>query len=281
LVKSFNFRKFEQYFIMNRIDHIIINTRDCIDQAVIYFERMGFIVTPRGYHNVGSINNIIVFKTDYLELVGYPEGKPPEGRPELVQKPAGLIATVLKADDDDQVRATLIARGLTPRPTIASSRPLDLGNGETTDVKFRVTFLEPDAIPGTRLFYCQHITPELVWRPEWQTHANGCIGMTRMSINVDDPKAAAEVYMRAMNIIKLEDTEANGCIIRLPNFEITLVNESDKPRGMFKLVFGTDSLEKVVAALTQGGINYHKEGTRIVADTLLHIGCTLEFECVV
>ncbi len=87
--------------------------------------------------------------------------------------------------------------------------------------------------------------------------------------------------MRAMDVLELEDTEANSCIIRLPTFEITLVNESDKPLGMFKLVFGTDSLEKVAAALTKGGLGHHKEGERILADTLPHIGCALEFECIV
>ncbi len=84
-----------------------------------------------------------------------------------------------------------------------------------------------------------------------------------------------------MDVIKLENTEANSCIIRLPNFEITLVNENDKPLGMFKLVLGTDSLEKVATALIQGGITHHREGERILADTLPHIGCALEFECVV
>jgi catechol 2,3-dioxygenase-like lactoylglutathione lyase family enzyme len=266
---------------MNRIDHIVINTHDHIDQAVVYFERMGFTVTPRGYHNVGTINNTIVFKTDYLELLEYPADKSMEHLPEFVQPPAGLMATVLKADDADQLRATLMTRGMIPQPVLNLSRPIDLGNGDTANVKFRVVRLERDAVPGTYLYYCQHITPEFVWRPAWQTHANGCIAITRLSINVSDPKAAVEVYSRAMDVVKVEDTEANGCIIHLPSFEITLVNNSDKPLGMFKLVFGTDSLEKVAAALTQGGIYHHKEGERILADTLPHIGCALEFECVI
>ena len=265
---------------MNRIDHIVINTRDQIDQTVVYFERMGFTVTPRGYHGVGTINHTIVFAADYLELLGYPVNKPPEGRPELVQTPIGLMATVLKTHDADQVQTTLMAHGLTPRPTFTLTRPLDLGDGETTDVKFRVTYLEPDAIPGTHLYYCQHITPELVWRPTWQTHANGCIGMTRLSINVSDLKAAVKIYARAMDAAKFEETDTNRCIIRLPSFEINLVKESDRSVGMFKLVFGTDSLEKVTNALRHGGIEYRKEDERILADTLLDIGCALEFECV-
>ena len=266
---------------MNRIDHIVINTRDRIDQTVAYFKRMGFFVTPRGYHSVGTINHTIVFTTDYLELLGYPPDKPPPSRPELVQAPMGLMATVLKTDDAEQVRATLVAHGLAPRPTSALSRPIDLGNGKTTDVQFRVAYLEPNAIPGTHLYYCQHITPELVWQPAWQIHTNGCIAMTRLSINVSDRKTAAEIYVRAMGTAKFEETEPNSCIIRLSNFEITLINEHDKPLGMFKLVFGTDSLGKVTAALTRGGITYHKEGERIFADTLIHIGCALEFECVI
>lgn len=267
--------------MMNSIDHVVINTRDQIDQTVAYFERMGFLVTPRGYHNVGTVNHTIVFATDYLELLGYPADKPPSNRPELVKAPIGLMATVLKTDDAEQVQANLEAHGFVPRPTFALSRPIDLENGETTDVKFRVTYLEPSAIPGTHLYFCQHITPELVWRPAWQTHINGCIAMTRLYINVSDLKTVAEIYVRAMNATKCEETEENRCIIRLSKFEITLVTESDKPLGMFKLVFNTDSLEKVTAALTRGGINYHKEGECILAETLLHIGCTLGFECVI
>ena len=265
---------------MNRIDHIVINTRDHLDQAAAYFERMGFIVTPRGYHNRGTINHTIVFKTDYMELLGYPTGKRPEQPLHIFQVPAGLMATVLKADDADQVQATVITRGLTPQPTFDLSRPIDLGNRETADVKFRVVYLEPDAIPGTHIYYCQHITPELVWRPAWQTHTNGCTGMTRLSINVSDPKVATELYQRAIDVVKIENINNNSCIIHLPNFEITLVNECDKPLGMFKLVFCTDSLEKVADALTKGRINHQTEGERILADTLSDIGCALEFECI-
>ena len=155
---------------MNRIDHIVINTRDRIDQAVAFFEHMGFIVTPRGYHTLGSINHTIVFKTDYLELLGYPGDKPPEKYPELGQLPVGLMATVLKADDAEQTRDILTKRDLTPRPVSNFSRPMDLGDGKSVDVSFRVTRLESNTVPGSWLYYCQHLTPELVWRPEWQEH---------------------------------------------------------------------------------------------------------------
>ncbi|CAF0915954.1 unnamed protein product [Adineta steineri] len=239
---------------MNRIDHIVINTQDRIDEAVAFFERMGFIITPRGYHSIGSINHIIVFKTDYLELIGYPVGKSLEQLPQLVQGPAGLTGMALQVDNSDQMRDALMAHGLTPQPTFDLSRPLDLGNGKMANVKFRVTTLKPNAIPGSDVFYCQHITPELVWRPEWQAHTNGCIGMTRLSINVNDPKAVSELYLRAMDVVKLENTEANSCIIHLSNFEITLVHETEKPLDLPMLVHDKPFSKEVKAVMFSGAI---------------------------
>ncbi len=262
---------------MNRIDHIVINTRDRTDDAVALFERMGFVVTPRGYHTLGSLNHTIVFKTDYLELLGFPPGKPPEKRPELVARPAGLMATVLAADDADQVRAALLARGLAPRPVSGFSRPVRLQDGSSADAAFRVTRLEPDAIPGSWFYYCQHLTPELVWRPEWQAHANGCVAMTGLMIEVDDPADAATQYLRAMDQAVANTADPARVSIRLPDFEIVLRDAGGRPPGMRSLTFGCASLTQTAAALARGGVPYKRCGEPIIADTLPLIGCELEF----
>lgn len=260
---------------MNSIDHIVINTRDRTDDAVAFFEHMGFIVAPRGHHTLGSLNHVIVFQHDYLELLGYPFGKPPEKRPELVQRPAGLMATVLNADDADRVRLLLQDRGLTPRPVSDFSRPLDLGQGKTANVAFRVTRLEPDTVPGSWFYYCQQLTPELVWRAEWQGHANAVTAMTRLAIQVADPLAAAPIYLRAMEGAEVAEAGAGACVIRLPNFEFTLTTGTP---GMRKLTFGTASLERCAAALKQGGIAFDTGKSGITVDAQAEIGCSFEFE---
>ena len=260
---------------MNRIDHIVINTRDRTDQAVAWFERMGFIVTPRGYHTLGSINHTIVFRHDYLELLGYPPGQPPEKRPELVQRPPGLMATVLGADDADQVRATLIERGLAPRPVSAFSRPVDLGQGKSGDAAFRVTRLEPDAIPGSWFYYCQQMTPDLVWRPEWQAHPNSCVSMTRLHIEVADPRQAALIYQRAMDDVTITPAVNGALLLRLPSFEIHL---SQGAPGMRSLVFGSAALEHTRAALDRGGIAYESTASGIRVTSIPELGCGLQFE---
>ena len=260
---------------MNRIDHIVINTRDRTDEALAYFSRMGFIITPRGYHTLGSINHTIVFGTDYLELLGYPPGKPPEKRPELVQRPAGLMATVLNVDDADKAQVILKDRGLGPRPVSAFSRPVDLGNGQSGDAAFRVTRLEPETVPGSWFYYCQQLTPQFVWRPEWQAHANACVSMTRLAIQVADPLAAAPIYLRALDGAEVAQAGAGACVIRLPSFAITLT--AGEP-GMRRLTFGTASLDKTAAALEKGGVPHEIKNRCISVDAGAELGCVLEFE---
>ncbi|UJR38897.1 hypothetical protein I4U23_031565 [Adineta vaga] len=201
-----------------------------------YFQRMGFIITPRGCHTV--------------------------------------------AHDVDEVKTTLTARGLSTIPILALSRPVNLNDALIGNAAFRVTRLESTPVPGTGISYCQHLNPELVWRPEWQMHPNGCTAMTQLHINVIDPPSAAQVFLLDMDIDKLVGTEANRYILHLKNFQIILTVRNIDSLGIYKLTFGIDSMDKLISALAKGNIEYHKENGRIVADTQSHIGCVLEFESI-
>ena len=55
-----------------QLDHIVINVQREMDAAETAFADLGFTLTPRGYHTLGSINALAMFGTDYLELLGFP-----------------------------------------------------------------------------------------------------------------------------------------------------------------------------------------------------------------
>ncbi len=40
---------------------------------------------------------------------------------------------------------------------------------------YRTVAVRPGIFPGGRVYFCEHGTPELVWRTEWQNHANGAL----------------------------------------------------------------------------------------------------------
>ena len=53
------------------LDHIAINVKDNMDEAYQLFTQLGFILTPRGYHSLGSINHSMVFGNEQKMFVDY------------------------------------------------------------------------------------------------------------------------------------------------------------------------------------------------------------------
>ena len=263
---------------MHALDHVVFNARDRMDDVVSLFERLGFTIAPRGHHTLGSINHVIVFERDYLELLGYPPGRPPERRPELVAQPIGLMATVLATGDADATHADLIRRGLRPRPVQTFSRPVDLGEAGVHDASFRVTRLEPDAVPGTWFYYCQHLTPELVWRPEWQQHANHVQGMASLEIAVPDVSAALPRYTDCLLGTQPETLGGSGsqASFRLRGCALHLRRHAS-PAAMTGLTFEVASLDSVAAHLTRNGVGFDIVNQTILIDPAITFGATLQF----
>ncbi|MBS0562523.1 MAG: VOC family protein, partial [Proteobacteria bacterium] len=70
------------------IDHVVVNVRDRVDAAAEAYRRLGFTLTPRGYHTLGSMNHLAIFGTDYLELIAARPGD--GGRQDIMGAPEGL-----------------------------------------------------------------------------------------------------------------------------------------------------------------------------------------------
>ena len=75
------------------------------------------------------------------------------------------------------------------------SRPVEAG-GETRDAVFRTTRLPRSASPAGRLYFCQHLTRDLVWRDEWRHHANGAVGVARAVIAAEEPEVLGGLFAR-------------------------------------------------------------------------------------
>ncbi|PLZ02903.1 VOC family protein [Burkholderia sp. WAC0059] len=169
---------------MLELDHLVINTRFDTDAAQATFERLGFTVSPRGYHTLGSINHAIVFDGHYLELIGLPaDGR--TIREEIAASPLGADGLVFRSDDPQRTFETLRAAGFEATPPQSFSRPVEPHG----DARFVTVRLAPGQLPGGRVYFCQHLTPELVFRDEWRTHPNGAFALARLHL-VDAPQDA-------------------------------------------------------------------------------------------
>jgi hypothetical protein len=173
------------------LDHVVIDVRDRIDDAMRCFTALGFQLTPRGHHTLGSANHLAMFTTDYLELLGF--GEDGATRTEIARFPAGLNGLVFKTTDADLIHQHAAETGLPVLPVQSFSRPVTL-DGATRDARFRTTRLDADKIAMGRVYFCEHLTPDLVWRREWQTHSNGASAIARVVVVTGNPRQTAQLF---------------------------------------------------------------------------------------
>lgn len=175
------------------IDHVVILTRD-LERAHDTYARLGFTLTPRGYHSLGSQNHCIMFGRDYVELMAVPKAHPAlQYFSDFLARGEGLAALALATDDAEAAHEELGAAGIAADPPLDLSRPVVLEDG-THDAAFRIVQLPVAQTPGCRTFLCQHFTRDLVWRPEYRRHAVGAAGIAALAVIADEPHAAAARY---------------------------------------------------------------------------------------
>ncbi|ANF58308.1 VOC family protein [Halotalea alkalilenta] len=175
------------------LDHLVINTRFDTDAAAELFAALGFTLTPRGYHSLGSINHLIVFEQGYLELIGLPSGTD-RLRQEVLESPVGIDGLVLACDDPIATHERLVRQGFAAQPVQRFSRPVEV-DGVEQEARFATVRL-PGEFAAGRVYFCHHETPELVWRREWLGHANGVSGIARLTVVSAEPEESARRYAR-------------------------------------------------------------------------------------
>jgi hypothetical protein len=173
------------------LDHVVIDVRDRVDEAAQCFRSLGFELTARGHHTLGSVNHLAMLTTDYLELLGFGEGG--TTRQEITRFPVGLNGLVFKTADADAIHEHAATAGLPVLPVQSFSRPVALEGG-VRDARFRTTRLDPDQVAMGRVYFCEHLTPDLVWRPEWQSHPNGALEISRVVVATPDPGRTAGLF---------------------------------------------------------------------------------------
>ena len=160
------------------IDHAVIAVGD-LDAAAASFRKLGFTLTPRGVHSIGSQNHCIMLGRTYIELLAAPAAHSwLDYYRSFLRAGDGLAAVALSTDDADAAYSALRAQGVPARAPMALSRPVEGGVA-----RFRLVQIEN----APQIFVCQHLTPELVWRREWQSHANRAKELVGLTLRAEEP----------------------------------------------------------------------------------------------
>ncbi len=178
------------------VDHAVVNVLLQMDAAVPRFRALGFTLTERGYHSLGSINHLMVFGRDYLELVGIePDAK--TVRREVAEGPRGLNGLVFRTDSARRLHDELERAGIPAQPPVEFDREV-MFEGAMQRARFATVRIAPEHLSGGRVYFCEHKTPHLVWQRQWQRHANSALGLGSLRIVVPLPAEEARRYEQVL-----------------------------------------------------------------------------------
>jgi hypothetical protein len=92
----------------------------------------------------------------------------------------------------------------------------------TRDARFRTTRLDPTQVAIGRVYFCEHQTPDLVGRPEWQTHPNGARAIARVVVASADPPRTAVLFRDLFGSDAVADHEGR-CVMAAGTAQVEIV----------------------------------------------------------
>jgi Glyoxalase-like domain len=270
------------------LDHIVIGVHDKLDDAESLYRRLGFNLTPRGYHTLGSINHLAIFGDNYLELLGVPPGAP-EVRPVLWSSTPGLSGLAFKAKDAARLHDALADAGKAVEDWNSFSRPVVV-DGKTKHASFRTFQIGRNVFSNGRFFFCQHETPELVYRDADRGHPNGAEAITDVFIVSRNAAALLDLFdafpakpttSSSLDGIKLPAGTATLHILTPDEaqlrFAAALPENLDQTHRLVAVAFRSASLGKTERALRDGAVDFEKSEQELFVAAAQANGVTLVF----
>ncbi len=273
------------------IDHTVLAAAD-LEAARQTYARLGFTLTPRGRHIGWATGNYcIMFGGNYIELLGIaePGGFTAGLEQALAQRGEGVHKIVLGSQDAAASQAALLRSGFAASDPQSLKRALELPEGDVLPA-FTLVHLPPEATPQASMFVCQHLTPELLRRPQWLLHPNGATHLAGCVVVCDEPVALEPHYERLFgagtcvrtdrmlaariggeHILFVTPTDLETLFPDLEHAERTLPYVA----GMRLRVHNPDAAAQYFA---RTGVAYERalDGTVLVPAEAAH-GCFLEF----
>jgi Glyoxalase-like domain len=179
------------------IDHLITLTRDR-EAARSVLNRMGFDLTERGEHpGRGTSNHLAFFGRCYWELLNVDTPTPENAS--LRERGGGLAGCALRTGDalgDAQLARTYGVQASEPEEF---TRPVRV-DGEWQIARFRIAVLQPPYPVDAYLFFCQQLTPELVFPRAPRDHPNGAFRIRDVQVmapTAEDARKGFEALLGA------------------------------------------------------------------------------------
>jgi hypothetical protein len=165
-----------------------------LDAAAAVWEKLGFRVTPTSVHQVsgkpaGTSNRCVMLEEGYLELLAPTLDTANAQRVrDRMKRFVGVHLACFGTPDAAAEQRRLADHGFEPEPVVNLERKLDTGES----VRFSVVYVAPAKMPEGRVQYCEHLTPQHVWR---EGYVNA-FRLRAVYVVADDPEEVAARWGR-------------------------------------------------------------------------------------
>jgi hypothetical protein len=243
------------------IDHLFTVTTDR-EAARTALADMGFKLTERGEHpGRGTSNHLMFFGRCYWELLAIDEPGPASA---LLGKATTLMGCALRTEDAARDAAAAARLGASAGATEPVTRPVRV-DGQWHTARFTIAPLAPAAPADVYFFFCQHLTPELVWPHERVAHPNGAFRLSALYA-VGPSGSSAE---RTLSVLlgsgggeepQIEYLSADTYRSR---FGMPSTSGAEAPPHLAGLAFQVEDLDRCAAYLTKQRIPHRTAGRKI------------------
>lgn len=188
------------------IDHVVPVARD-LDKLAEFYRGLGFKVGARNRHDWGTLNHIVQFDGNFIELLTTEPGfaRQPLDEPiaqfteplaNYLDRGEGIAMCVLEAHDAAADQAHFTAQGIAGPSPFYFERKGKRPDGSDVQVAFSLAFARMSGFGNGGFFVCQQHNPDAFWSAEFQDHPNGARAITGLVFVASDVNAAADFFSR-------------------------------------------------------------------------------------
>ena len=276
------------------LDHVGIAVAD-LDDGEAEFQRLGFQLTPRGYHTLpppspgaarprtGTGNHCAMLRRGYLELIGITDPAY-QGRLRAdLARYEGLHLVAFGTEDAAATASALLGAGFEAAQPRILERPIE-ERGKTQLARFELVDFPEKLLPEGHFFAIHHGTPDLLWKPGLTTHPNSVTGLEMVTVAVVDP---ADFARRLGRCLGTEPEPGDGLLFRLAAGKVRVVDggwiarhlQGKTPALPYIAGIGlaTADMGKAADLLKRNGIDHERKSDALIVPPAQACGAFIEF----
>ena len=273
------------------IDHLLTYVHD-LNAAASLFRRMGFTLSPiSNIESMGISNHLVLMPSikpgfaNYIELMAARDrALLPPPMADILTDHEGIKSMVLGGSDAHAAHAAMVAQGFAAPPPVHVKREWVVAPGQSVFREFDVIL----PFPAPRTFNgCRYFNVDLYLRPDWTEHANSAWRISSVFAVTDTPDALADTFSRLFEQPKIREEQSTR--VHAGMDLIALAPAAAKAQygietrtpldGAAYLGYSidVDSLDRLKAALRDGGVEHRVEGEAVFVDPAVAFGNLIVF----